>query len=88
LIRQLEREGLIASEDESSPSGREKTVAIGKIRKSYAITVSGKQRFYALMEEQGDYHAEYRELFIIKLNNFDHLSVQQQLSILWQYRGF
>ena len=88
LIRQLEREGLIASEDEGSPSEREKTAASGKVRKSYAITVSGKQRFYALMEEQGDYHAEYRELFIIKLNNFDSLSVQQQLSILWQYRGF
>lgn len=40
------------------------------------------------MEEQGEYHAEYRELFIVKLNNFDYLSAQQQLDILGQYRGF
>jgi len=39
------------------------------------------------MLEQGDYHAEYRELFLIKLNNFDHLSPQQQLTVLQQYRG-
>jgi DNA-binding PadR family transcriptional regulator len=88
LIRQLEHEGLIVSEGESRPSEREKAAASGRSRKPYAITASGKQRFYALMEEQGDYHAEYRELFTIKLNNFDYLSAQQQLSILWQYRGF
>lgn len=88
LIRQLEREGLIVSEDEGSPRAREKAAASGRSRKPYAITASGKQRFYALMEEQGEYHAEYRELFIVKLNNFDYLSAQQQLNILWQYRSF
>jgi len=88
LIRQLEHEGLIASEGESRSSEREKAAASGRVRKRYAITASGKQRFSALMEEQGDYHAEYRELFIIKLNNFDYLSAQQQLNILWQYQGF
>jgi DNA-binding PadR family transcriptional regulator len=88
LMRQLEGEGLVASEGEGSTSAREKAAASGRSRKPYAITASGKQHFYALMEEQGGYHAEYRELFIIKLNNFDYLSAQQQLSILWQYRGF
>lgn len=87
LARQLEREGLIVSE-EGSQREYEKAAASGKPRKLYAITESGKQRFYALMEEQGDYHAEYRELFLVKLNNFDYLSAQQQLDILWQYRGF
>lgn len=88
LIRQLEREGLLTPESESSPSEREKAGVGSRTRKPYTITSAGKQRFYALMEEQGDYHAEYRELFIIKLNNFDYLSSQQQLDILWQYRSF
>jgi DNA-binding PadR family transcriptional regulator len=88
LIRQLEREGLLTSESEGTTTGREKAGASGRVRKPYAITSSGRQRFYALMEEQGEYHAEYRELFIIKLNNFDYLSAQQQLNILWQYRSF
>lgn len=88
LIRQLEHEGLIVSEGESRPSEREKAAASGRSRKPYAITASGKQRFYVLMEDPGDYHAEYRELFLIKLNNFDYLSAQQQLNVLWQYRGF
>lgn len=86
LIRQLEREGLLTSESEGSES--EKTGASGRVRKPYAITASGKQRFVVLMEEQGEYHAEYRELFIVKLNNFDYLSARQQLNIFWQYRSF
>ncbi len=77
-----------ASEGEDSTLEREKAAASGKSRKSYAITARGKQRFYALMEERSEYYAKYRELFIIKLNNFDYLSAQQQLSILWQYRSF
>lgn len=88
LIRQLEREGLVASESEGSAEEREKAGRSGRPRKPYAITAAGRERFYALMLEQGDYHAEYRELFTIKLNNFDYLSPQQQLTVLWQYRGF
>lgn len=88
LIRQLEHEGLIVFEEQRSQREHEQAGASGKPRKLYAITESGEQRFYALMEEQGEYHAEYRELFIVKLNNFDYLSAQQQLGILWQYRSF
>jgi hypothetical protein len=40
------------------------------------------------MLEQGDYNADYRELFIAKLNNFDHLSPEQQLVVLSHYRGY
>jgi DNA-binding PadR family transcriptional regulator len=88
LIRQLEREGLIAYEGEGTTDEREQAAASGRPRKPYAITAMGKERFYALMLEQGDYHAEYRELFLIKLNNFDYLSPSQQLTVLWHYRGF
>src|SRR5712692_6508552 len=59
----------------------ERGVISSRQRKQYAITATGRERFYALMLEQGDYSAEYRELFLVKLNNFDHLSPKQQLTV-------
>jgi DNA-binding PadR family transcriptional regulator len=87
LIRQLEREGLIVQDEESSAEGRVGT-SNSKQRKSYRITESGRKRFYAQMQEQGEYSADYPEYFIIKLNNFDHIPREQQLAILWQYQGY
>ena len=88
LIRQLEREGCVAYEREVTAQAREQTEASSRQRRRYTITAAGRERFYALMLEQGDYNSEYRELFIVKLNNFDHLSPQQQLIVLWHYRGY
>lgn len=87
LIRQLELEGLVISEGKHITEEREHTGTNGRSRKPYAITATGRERFSDLMLEQGDYSAEYRELFLIKLNNFDYLSADQQLTVLWQYRG-
>jgi DNA-binding PadR family transcriptional regulator len=87
LIRQLEREGLIVQDEESSAASGAGT-SNSKQRKSYRITERGRKRFYALMQEQGEYTADYPEYFIIKLNNFDHISREQQLAILWQYQGY
>ena len=87
LIRQLEREELLTYEPEAPPGERKQGGASSRQSKHYTITATGRKRFYTLMLEQGDYHAEYRELFLIKLNNFDHLSPQQQLTVLQQYRG-
>jgi DNA-binding PadR family transcriptional regulator len=87
LIRQLEREGLLAYEDEPSTELREGGAASSRQRKRYVITAKGRERFYTLMLERGDYSAEYRELFTIKLNNFDYLSFKQQLVVLRQYQG-
>ena len=87
LIRQLEREGLIVQDEESSAASGAGT-SNSKQRKSYRITERGHKRFYALMQEQGEYTADYPEYFIIKLNNFDHISREQQLAILWQYQGY
>jgi DNA-binding PadR family transcriptional regulator len=70
LIRQLEREGLIVQDEESSAASGAGT-SNSKQRKSYRITERGRKRFYALMQEQGEYTADYSEYFIIKLNNFD-----------------
>jgi DNA-binding PadR family transcriptional regulator len=87
LIRQLEREGLIAQDEEASAEGKVGT-SNSKQRKSYRITESGRKRFYTQMREQGEYTPDYPEYFIIKLNNFDHISHEQQLAILWQYQGY
>jgi DNA-binding PadR family transcriptional regulator len=88
LIRQLELEGLIASEAQTSAEDSETRASSSRQRKQYLLTESGRKRFYALILERGDYSADYRELFMVKLNNFDHLSCQQQLTVLWHYRGY
>ena len=87
LIRQLEREGLIEAIAEADGE-QSNSAASGKQRKYYRITKDGQQRFHSLMLERDDYTADYPELFTIKLNNFDHISREEQLSILWHYRGY
>jgi DNA-binding PadR family transcriptional regulator len=88
LIHQLEHDGFVTSLDEQTEDSHEQAGASGKARKPYAITAAGRQRFAELMQQPGDYSADYRELFLIKLNNFDALSAAQQLTVLWQYRDF
>ena len=88
LIRQLEREGSLASEREIMTEAREQAASSIRQRRRYTITATGRARFYALMLEQSDYTADYRELFIAKLNNFDHLFPEQQLLVLSHYRGY
>ena len=85
LIGQLEQEGFItlANEVSSLQDGTN-----SKQRKLYAITVAGKRRFYELMLIRSDYSTESRELFIIKLNNFDALSLDQQRAVLVEYRHY
>jgi DNA-binding PadR family transcriptional regulator len=87
LIRQLERERLIESIAETDAE-QSSHVSSGKHRKYYRITKNGQERFRALMLERDDYTADYPELFTIKLNNFDHISREEQLTILWDYRGY
>jgi len=88
LIRQLELEGLITSDAETSTGDSGAAASSSRQRKQYRLTESGRERFYTLMLERGDYTADYRELFMVKLNNFDHLSYTQQLTVLWHYRGY
>src|SRR5438128_6424688 len=78
LIRRLEREGLIVP-DEKTDAGRSESIQGNQQRKQYRITETGQRRFLALMLETGDYTADYPELFLIKLNNLDHLTHEQQL---------
>jgi DNA-binding PadR family transcriptional regulator len=88
LIRQLEREKRIVSDAPSVTEDGERKTSGNRQRKQYALTESGRVRFFALIMEQGDYYAEYAELFTVKLNNFDHLSCKQQLTVLLHYRDY
>lgn len=88
LIRQLELEGLIVSSAETSTEDSGTRASGSRQRKQYRLTESGRERFYALMLGRSDYNADYRELFMVKLNNFDHLSCKQQLTVLWHYQNY
>jgi DNA-binding PadR family transcriptional regulator len=82
LIRRLEQRGFLVSEIVPHPAhvseGR------GPQRKVYRITVTGQERFFALMLEHGDYGRDYSDVFTIKLSKFSLLSTTQQLVILRQ----
>ncbi len=103
LIRQLEQDQLIEpneAEDtrlpdkqgdsklESKPSSKPISKPSSKQRKSYRITERGKKRFHQLMHEEAEYTSDYPELFIVKLNNFDNISLEQQPAVLWHYHGY
>src|SRR3989440_11790751 len=85
LIRRLEREGLIVPDEKSGAAQSESTQG-NKQRKQYRITEAGQERFLALILETGNYTADYPELFLIKLNNLDHITREQKLTLLWHYR--
>jgi DNA-binding PadR family transcriptional regulator len=87
LIRHLQREGFIVL-DEKTSTGQIESIQGNQQRKQYRITEAGQRRFLALMLEIGDYSADYHELFLIKLNNLDHLTRDQQLTLLWHYREY
>ena len=87
LIRHLEREGLVVL-DEKTGTGPSESIQGNQQRKPYRITEAGRRRFLALMLETGDYTADYPELFLIKLNNLDHLTREQKLTILWHNREY
>jgi DNA-binding PadR family transcriptional regulator len=86
LIRRLEQQGLLVSEMGQHPThvseGR------GLQRKAYRITEKGRERFFALMLEPGEYSRDYAEVFTIKLSKFALLSPAQQLVILQQRRDY
>ena len=86
LIRRLEQQGLLVSEVVSQPasvSGER-----GPQRKTYHITEVGRERFFALMLNPGDYARDYSDMFAIKLSKFSLLSPVQRLLVLQQQRDY
>ncbi|HTD18557.1 MAG TPA: hypothetical protein VK667_03400, partial [Ktedonobacteraceae bacterium] len=51
-------------------------------------TEDGRERFFALMLDPGEYTRDYPDVFAIKLSKFSLISSAQQLVILRQYREY
>lgn len=83
LIRRLEQQGYLISE--AIPHGSK---GQGPQRKAYRITEKGRERFFTLMLEPGEYNRDYAEAFTIKLSKFQLLSATQRLVILQQRRDY
>lgn len=79
LLRKLEQSGFIAARGGRSSDKR-------GIR-NYKTTPRGRTRFLELMRSAGDPGGEYRDLFRMKLSNFGHVGIEDQRSILAEYRA-
>jgi DNA-binding PadR family transcriptional regulator len=89
LIRRLEQGGLATSETEQK-HGRffHESRTQAQARRVYRITEAGRQRFFALMLEPGEYCRACPDLFAIKLTKFGFLTPEQRLLVLQHYRGY
>jgi DNA-binding PadR family transcriptional regulator len=87
LIRQLERDGLIAL-DMQGEGGQCNAEASGRQRKRYRITDAGRERFLAMMLEPDEYTVDTPELFLIKLIHFKYVSSELQIAVLQHYLGY
>lgn len=80
LIHRLEEEGLIEPCERPDEGG-------GR-RKAFAITGAGRARFAELMADPGEYDANYRDLFTIKVSKFGYVGPLVRLDVLRHYRGY
>jgi DNA-binding PadR family transcriptional regulator len=80
LLRRLEQDGLISRHGGDSEDGRG--------TKNYRTTPLGRKRFLELMQSLPDRDTEHRDLFRVKLSNFGHIAVEEQRSILANYREY
>jgi DNA-binding PadR family transcriptional regulator len=89
LIRRLEQEGLATYQAEYKRDFFHRgTCSQAQARQVYSITEAGRQRFFALMLEPGEYCRAYPDLFAIKLTRFGFLTPEQRLLVLQHYRGY
>ncbi|HET8840583.1 MAG TPA: PadR family transcriptional regulator [Ktedonobacteraceae bacterium] len=86
LFRRLEQQNLLISE--VMPDSAHSVEGRGPQRKAYRITDTGREHFFALMLEPGEYSRDYSEVFTIKLSKFALLSREQQVTILQQRRDY
>ena len=80
LLRKLEQSGSIAVHAGNSSDSRR--------TKRYRTTPHGRARFFQLMRARSDADADYRDLFRVKLSNFEHIGKEDQHFILREYRAF
>lgn len=84
LIRKLEEDSLIEQihNDGATEVGR------GRRKKTYQITVAGRERFHYLMEEPIEYSSDYELHFHIKMGKFGLVTDDLKLLIFHQYKHF
>ena len=87
LIWRLERHGLTTSETEQrhrhflhGPRGQP--------RRIHHLTEAGRQRFFALMLDPGEYNRDYPDLFFTKLTKFGFLTPDQRQMVVQHYQGY
>ncbi len=84
LIRRLEHEGLataiVERRQKNFPS-----IERGQPRRTYAITETGRERFFELMLRPQS-HTYHPDLFAVQLTKFEFLTPEQRLTILQHYR--
>jgi DNA-binding PadR family transcriptional regulator len=80
LLRKLEQEGLIAVHGDKSNDRRG--------TKNYRTTPSDRTRFFEIMRATGQRDGEHRDLFRMKLSNFEHIGNEDRRLILADYRAF
>jgi DNA-binding PadR family transcriptional regulator len=89
LIRRLEYDRLATSHTEQKHGFfSHGTRTQGQARRVYQITEAGRERFFALMLDPGEYCRATPDLFAIKLTKFGFLTLEQRLLVLHQYRGY
>lgn len=79
LLRRMEKAGLI----EPVPNGNETEDRRG--RQEYAITPTGRERFFELMQKEHLNDADYRDTFRIKVGNFDRVPFEVRKNIIRRY---
>ncbi|GCE15413.1 PadR family transcriptional regulator [Tengunoibacter tsumagoiensis] len=87
LIRRLEQQGLITfeSEQDDTTASQERH---RQTRKLYHLTDAGREHFFTLMRDPGEYDSDYPDLFVVKLSKFSLVDAALQLAVLQQYREY
>lgn len=76
LLEKLEKDGLAETTDVSSE---------GKIKKITTITEKGKKRFFELMRQPVPNGAHNADIYLIKLDVMQHLSLDEQFALLDEF---
>ena len=79
LMKRLEKNGYVAAMEDGSGDPRGK--------KRYRTTETGRRRFLEMMTARGNYDADYRDLFRLKLGCFGNVEEEVRQLILSDYRA-
>ena len=83
LLTRLEQDGLIEPADPAQvPFGTDRPSRV------FAITSTGRERFYQLMMDTTSNQGTYQRLFRIKALNLEYVSPEEQLSLVDHYLSY